>query len=240
MLIFIYRYSRFHLNLLLWLAFFIIVWCYWIIQIHYWCRGRICSYAITLRLVITCTEVQHIVYGILSTVQWCVHIALAAIRKHGWHIHSVYLLTFYYIMCHKLDKLYLVPSFLWIAAGSSKIGFVRIHSNRRSSRYDGLPQIALSGGFAFFCYGSLDQSSAEVTCRSAGYQRAVQYQRVNVTGDAVDLGNLITRANCSGDEVNLKSCSLTIGQGQCKDNALQYIECEEAAETVPSLGEEKS
>ena len=65
---------------------------------------------------------------------------------------------------------------------------------------------------------------------------------MKITGDAVavDFGNLITRANCSGDEVNLKSCSLTIGQGQCKDNALQHIECEEAAETVPSLGEEKS
>ena len=67
----------------------------------------------------------------------------------------------------------------------------------------------------------------------------VQYDRVNVTGPAVNLGQLITRANCSGDELNLKSCALTLGEAQCEDNALQYIECESPTEEVPSLGEEK-
>ena len=65
----------------------------------------------------------------------------------------------------------------------------------------------------------------------------VQYDRVNVTGPVVNLGQLITRANCSGDELNLKSCALTLGEAQCEDNALQYIECESPTEEVPSLGE---
>lgn len=131
------------------------------------------------------------------------------------------------------------PPFVTITAGSDKIGFIRILSNRRSNKYDGLPQIALSNGFAFFCPTALDQTSAEVTCRSAGYQRMVQYDSVNVTGPEVHLGVLITRANCSGDELNLKSCALTLGEEQCEDNALQYIECDSPAEEVPSLGEAK-
>ena len=138
--------------------------------------------------------------------------------------------------------MYVTSLLITVTAGSSRIGFVRIHSDKRSDKYDGIPQIALSSGFAFFCRTALDQNSAKVTCRSAGYQRLVQYGLANTTGSLTNLqGTSVTNASCSGDEVNLKSCvlTLTLGDERCEDDELQYIECDSPAEEVPSLGKEK-